>query len=242
MNLSRHWFVSLALLAGSSYASADGEIVDYSLRWSSAAPVSASESAADGSNLYRLSSLEQQIDVSDIDGEFQILLPQSGVNYSTHLKLAIDAQQQAAADKQSRGDVSLVSSLYQVGYGEQLSSWYGGVNLSVEQFNGDYQREEGDLWSVGLYAGSRFALTGLDADAPLWLLSLQGEYDEAYFDDNQSSTYAARGNWFLTPGVHWVADGFSLTAAVQVPLDSRRDNTDLDAPDYRLRADFERRF
>ena len=76
--------------------------------------------------------------------------------------------------------------------------------------------------------------------APLWLLSLQGDFDllDAEADVLGQEPEAA---WYLNPSLFWENPGFTFSAQMQVPVESAVSTED-EEPDYRLRAVFEKRF
>jgi hypothetical protein len=84
--------------------------------------------------------------------------------------------------------------------------------------------------------------TGLTATSPLWLLSLQGNFDVQ--ETNMGNEPEISSDWYFNPSLFWQHPGFTFSAQMQVPVDMAR-HTSPDGeqvPDYRLRAVFEKRF
>jgi len=130
------------------------------------------------------------------------------------------------------------SSLLGVSYGRIGKVWYGGVDLNLEQFTEeDDGVQKDDVVSLDFTTGRRLGFTGLDAASPLWLLSLQGNFDVA---DEGSKDLEDTGDWFLNPSLFWQRPGFTFSAQMQLPMNE--EVLDDDAPDYRLRAIFEKQF
>ena len=132
------------------------------------------------------------------------------------------------------------SSLLGVSYGRVGKVWYGGVDLNLEQFADEVGGvERDDVVSFDFTTGRRLGFTGLDAASPLWLLSLQGNFD-LHDEESAEQLEDSAGDWYLNPSLFWQRPGFTFSAQVQVPVgDEKFDN---DAPDYRLRAIFEKHF
>ena len=139
------------------------------------------------------------------------------------------------------GTAYVSSSLLGVSYGRLGRVWYGGIDVNLEQFSDDHQPDEPDVLSLDFTTGRRLGFTGLSADSPLWLLSLQGNFDVQDIDD--ADRIESAGDWYLNPSLFWQHPGFTFSAQVQVPVD--RPDLALspdDEPDYRLRAIFEKQF
>ncbi len=131
------------------------------------------------------------------------------------------------------------SSLLGVSYGRLGKVWYGGVDVNLEQFSDEINgTSKDDVVSLDFTTGRRLGFTGLDAASPLWLLSLQGNFD--INDEESSNQLEDSGDWFLNPSLFWQRPGFTFSAQVQVPMQEETFNDD--APDYRLRAIFEKQF
>ena len=220
----------------------NAEPIDYKLGVAQYAPVQSQTFDIDREGLYRLGTVTPIATLGAFD-QFKLVKPQFGVAYSTSINFSPTNRQnqQSAGDETPQGDISVVSRLYEIGFGEQRDQWYSGINLSLEQFESDYELQEGDLWQLGFTAGGRISLTGLGEDAPLWLLSLNGEYDQYAFKDASLDELINRGIWYVTPAVYWTTNNFSLSAGLQMPLDLLRGDAEED-PNYRIRANFNRRF
>jgi len=130
------------------------------------------------------------------------------------------------------------SSLLGVSYGRIGKVWYGGMDVNLEQFTDEISGDQpADVVSLDFTTGRRLGFTGLDTASPLWLLSLQGNFD---IQDEESQNLEDNGDWFLNPSLFWQRPGFTFSAQVQVPMSE--ETFDDDAPDYRLRAIFEKQF
>ena len=144
-------------------------------------------------------------------------------------------------DESSTDSTSFVSSsLLGVSYGRLGKVWYGGVDLNLEHFTEELQGEERDnVVSLDFTTGRRLGFTGLDASSPLWLLSLQGNFD-LYDEEALGREEEAGADWFLNPSLFWQRPGFTFSAQIQLPVNEEiQDN---ETPDYRLRAIFEKQF
>lgn len=180
-----------------------------------------------------------EVDVqSGISGEYRLQesMPavHSGFQYSAgfnveHERESID------------GTAYVSSSLLGLSYGRLGRVWYGGIDVNLEQFSSEHQPDASDTLSLDFTTGRRLGFTGLSADSPLWLLSLQGNFDMQ--DIEAADRIESAGDWYLNPSLFWQNPGFTFSAQVQVQVD-RPDQTlsPDDEPDYRLRAIFEKQF
>ena len=239
-----NFILPLAILSSvlSAPVNSNADTIDYTLGVAHQAPVASQAFDIDNEGLFRLGGVTPIARLGTFN-QFQLVEPQSGIAYSTSIRFSTVHRrfQQSADGETPQGDISMVSRLYQIGYGEQRDRWYSGINLSVEQFDSDYELREGDLWLLDFTAGGRISLTGLGADAPLWLLSLNGEYGQYRFKDASLDELINHGIWYVTPAVHWTTNDFSLSAGVQMPLDLVGGGAE-EEPNYRIRANFNHRF
>ena len=144
-------------------------------------------------------------------------------------------------DETLDGTALVSSSLLGVSYGRIGKVWYGGVDLNLEQFSDELDGEaRDDVVTFDFTTGRRLGITGLGATSPLWLLSLQGNFDLHNEESSNQLDDSAGGDWFLNPSLFWQRPGFTFSAQVQVPVGN--EVPDNDAPDYRLRAIFEKQF
>lgn len=135
------------------------------------------------------------------------------------------------------GTAYVSSGLLGLSYGRLGTLWYGGVDVNVEQFMHDGEGEESrDVLSVDFTTGRRMGWTGTSSLSPLWMLSLQGNLDL----QERSEDPEELGDWYLNPSLFWQNPGFTFSAQVQVPVEPTSESTV--APDYRLRAVFEKQF
>jgi len=158
-----------------------------------------------------------------------------GLSYSAGVRIEHD-------DEYTSDNTSFVSSsLLGVSYGRLGKVWYGGVDVNLERFADEFDgRERDDVVSLDFTTGRRLGFTGLDAASPLWLLSLQGNFDlhdEGAFEREDEE---AVGDWYLNPSLFWQRPGFTFSAQLQLPV--TEEIQDNETPDYRLRAIFEKQF
>lgn len=156
----------------------------------------------------------------------------SGLSYSAGVKL-----------DQERGDLAdtayISSRQLGVSYGRLGSVWYSGVDLSFGQFNYDSPlSESSEVLTFDVTTGRRLDWTGGQND-PMWLLSLRGNFDMQSSDEDIST--GDKSEWYLNPSLFWHNPDFTFSAQLEVPVDSEF-LRDLEEPDYRLRAVFEKSF
>jgi len=139
------------------------------------------------------------------------------------------------------GTAYVSSSLLGLSYGRLGRLWYGGIDVNLEQFADEHHEDRPDLLSLDVTTGRRLGITGLGTDAPLWLLSLRGDFD--LLDAEADRTREPESAWYLNPSLFWRHPGFTFSAEMEVPVDTEPSADAADeAPDYRLRAVFEKRF
>lgn|GEM_PF-590635 len=143
------------------------------------------------------------------------------------------------------GTAYVSSSLLGLSYGRLGRLWYGGIDVNLEQFDDErHGKDRPDVLSLDVTTGRRLGITGLGEGAPLWLLSVQGDFD--LLDEEADDTLEPESVWYLNPSLFWGHPGFTFSAGMQLPVPV--DSADADAPpddekpDYRLRAVFEKRF
>lgn len=159
-----------------------------------------------------------------------------GLEYSAGVRIEHE-------DADIDGTAYVSSSLLGLSYGRLGRLWYGGIDLNLERFADEhYGEDQPDVLSLDFTTGRRLGFTGLTAASPLWLLSLQGNFDVHETDvGNEPET---NSDWYFNPSLFWQHPGFTFSAQMQVPVDmDRHSSSDGEqAPDYRLRAVFEKRF
>lgn len=156
-----------------------------------------------------------------------------GLQYSAGLRLEYD-------DEHIDGTAYVSSSLLGLSYGRLGRLWYGAIDVNLEQFSSDRPGAEGyDVLSLDVTTGRRLGITGLDANSPLWMLSVQGNLDMD--ERNSNEDLNASSAWFINPSLFWQQPGFMFSAQMQVPLEFETLD-DEGEPDYRLRAVFEKQF
>ena len=160
-------------------------------------------------------------------------VPKDGLEYSAGLKI-----EQEEAD--IGGSAYISSSLLGLSYGRLGRLWYGGIDVNLEQFaNNFHGSEQPDVLSLDVTTGRRLGFTGLSTHSPLWLLSVQGNFDVDGSEVRRE--HDGRSDWYLNPSLYWQQPGFTFSAQMQVPIQFETLNADGEA-DYRLRAVFEKQF
>ena len=157
-----------------------------------------------------------------------------GLEYSAGLRLEHE-------NAQLDGTAYVSSSLLGLSYGRLGSLWYGAIDVNLEQFSPDRSgsEESAEVLSLDVTTGRRFGFTGLDANSPLWMLSVQGSVDMNEWGVNDD--LEASSDWYINPSLFWQQPGFRFSAQMQVPLEFETLD-DEGTPDYRLRAVFEKQF
>ena len=158
-----------------------------------------------------------------------------GLRYSAGVRIEHE-------DADIDGTAYVSSSLLGLSYGRLGRLWYGGFDVNLEQFADERHGEDRpDVLSLDVTTGRRLGITGLGADAPLWLLSLQGDFD--LIDAEADAAREPESAWYLNPSLFWRHPGFTFSAGMQLPVEAAVSPEDDDEkPDYRLRAVFEKRF
>lgn len=166
-----------------------------------------------------------------------------GFSYSAGIALDHD-NETLTGDDEFPGDAHFISSR-QLGihYGRLGSVNYSGVDLSFRQFkdaaeSSASERDDKELWSLGVTTGRRFALTGLDNNDPIWTVSLRGQFN---LIDKPNDTVAVENQqWYLSPGLHWENNSFRMSADVLMPFMQSGEYEE--ETDYRIRAKIQKRF
>lgn len=144
-------------------------------------------------------------------------------------------------DEAIDGTAYVSSSLLGLSYGRLGRLWYGGIDVNLEQFTADpFGEAQPDVLSLDVTTGRRLSITGLSMHSPLWLLSVQGNFD-ILEGVNGSQGMNSSGDWYLNPSLFWQQPGFTFSAQMQVPVEFETLD-DKGKPDYRLRAVFEKQF
>jgi len=187
-----------------------------------------------GFDLFEAPKLDIQSSLIGLDGlNPSVSLLNNGLEYSAGLRLE---HEDAGID----GTAYVSSSLLGLSYGRLGRLWYGAIDVNLEQFSADrFGSEASDVLSLDVTTGRRFGLTGLDADSPLWMLSVQGNLDMNDWENNEDLD--ASSAWSINPSLFWQQPGFTLSAQMQVPMEFQTLDDDGE-PDYRLRAVFEKQF
>lgn len=156
-----------------------------------------------------------------------------GFQYSAGLKVE---HEDAIID----GTAYVSSSLLGLSYGRLGRLWYGGIDVNLEKFSDNwYGSGQPDILSLDVTTGRRLGFTGLTAHSPLWLLSVQGNFDVQ--DEVTGEQDEKKGAWSLNPSLLWQQPGFTFSAQMQLPVEVEAFD-EAGQPDYRLRAVFEKQF
>ena len=193
-----------------------------------------SRKGAYGLNIFTQPHFDVQSRLIDSSGiPATVTLLSEGFEYSAGVRIEHE-------DADIDGTAYVSSSLLGLSYGRLGRLWYGGIDVNLEQFADDQFGEDyPDVISLDVTTGRRLKLTGLGADSPFWLLSVQGDFD--VHDVENSSDLETTREWFLNPSLYWQQPGFTFSAQMQLPVETETIDSN-DAPDYRLRAVFEKQF
>ncbi|MBX2825322.1 MAG: hypothetical protein KTR33_11380 [Gammaproteobacteria bacterium] len=157
----------------------------------------------------------------------------NGLSYSAGIKIEHEDKDLADTAYVSSGQLGL-------SYGRLGQVWYSGVDLSIGQFSSlSPEQSSGEILSLDFTTGRKVGLTGVGPHAPLWLFSLQGNFDIQTGSGDREVEESA--DWYLNPSLFWRNPDFTFAAQLQVPVDSDV-LKDFEEPDYRLRALFEKHF
>lgn len=193
-----------------------------------------SREGAYGLNMFGRPEIDVRTDL-ETSYAFRNYLPDlhSGFTYSAGVKVEHE-------DEDIDGTAYVSSSTLGLSYGRLGRVWYGGVDVNLEKFDDDiHGSDQPDVLSLDVTTGRRLGLTGLTSESPLWLLSLQGNFDMQEIE--ASGELLDSSAWFLNPSLFWENPAFTFSAQLQLPVDVVADDSPSD-PDYRLRAIFEKRF
>lgn len=156
-----------------------------------------------------------------------------GLSYSAGIKIEHE-------DEDIYGTAYVSSGQLGVSYGRLGRVWYRGLDVSLGQFAGYHPLiDTSEVLSFDLTTGLKLGWTGVGADDPLWLLSLEGNFD-VQSNDGTTAT-GDDGDWYLNPSLFWRGPEFTFSAQLQVPVDSDF-LRDFEEPDYTLKAIFEKQF
>jgi len=104
-------------------------------------------------------------------------------------------------------------------YGYEGRKWYRWASIRY-RINGtnDAGLQRGEKLLFDLVGGIRFRPTGyLEADT-VWLLELNGEYDDRAGLNGTTLANTGGTEWFLSPGIFWTKRNFAIKAGVQIPI------------------------
>jgi len=193
-----------------------------------------SREASYGLGLFSDADVEVNSRVLDSTGNPQVIPDlNEGLEYTAGLRLESE-------DIDIDGTVYVSSSQLGLSYGRLGRLWYGGIDVNLEQFaDSFYGSERPDVLSLDVTTGRRLGFTGLSTNSPLWLLSVQGNFDMR--DAFKMTDNSSQADWYLNPSLFWKQPGFTFSAQMQVPIQFETLN-DAGEPDYRLRAVFEKQF
>jgi len=168
------------------------------------------------------------------DGSVPVISPiNQGLEYSAGVKIE---HEEVDID----GTSYISSSQLGLSYGRLGRLWYGGIDLNLEKFESDvFGDSQSDVLSLDVTTGRRLGFTGLSTHSPLWLLSVQGNFDMDSTESRHENE--GLGDWTINPSLFWQNPGFTFSAQMQVPIEFETLNAEGE-PDYRLRAVFEKQF
>ncbi len=104
-------------------------------------------------------------------------------------------------------------------YGYEGRKWYrwASIRYRINSTN-DAGLRRGEKLLFDLVGGIRFKPTGyLEADT-VWLLELNGEYDDRAGLNGTTLANTGGTEWFLSPGIFWTKRNFAIKAGVQIPI------------------------
>ena len=192
-----------------------------------------SREGAFGFDLFDAKSIDVQSSLVGVDGLNPTSTLHEGLEYSAGVTFEYE-------DEQIDGTAYVSSSLLGLSYGRLGQLWYGAIDVNLEQFSPDrLGNDASDILSLDVTTGRRFGITGLDANSPLWMLSLQGNLTVDEWEENHE--IESSSDWFVNPTLFWQQPGFKFSAQMQVPIQFETLDEQGD-PDYRLRAVFEKQF
>ncbi len=232
--------VALGLGADGSTSTIDslnserGQQTEFSFKLKPKRPGFSKESSY-GLGLFSVSDADVEVNsrVLGVAGDAQIPELNDGLAYSAGLRFE---QEDADID----GTAYVSSSQLGLSYGRLGRLWYGGIDVNLEQFaDSFYGSDQPDVLSLDVTTGRRLGFTGLTDNSPLWLLSVQGNFDMR--DAFNMSDNSSQADWYLNPSLFWKQPGFTFSAQMQVPIQFETLNA-AGEPDYRLRAVFEKQF
>lgn len=178
-----------------------------------------------------------RLDVRSIPGSGSLNISTSGLHNGLEYSAGVRLEHETEAID---GTAYVSSSLLGLSYGRLGRLWYGAIDVNIEQFSADdFGNAASDVLHLDVTTGRRFGFSGLDANSPLWMLSVQGNVDVNQWEDNDD--LEASSDWFINPSLFWQQPGFMFSAQMQLPVQFETLN-DEGLPDYRLRAVFEKQF
>jgi hypothetical protein len=162
---------------------------------------------------------------------YELPRPDTGLSYRAALRVVDEAG--------SDGFPVIRGSSLGLSYGTYSRDWFHGVDVNLADEEATDLRDRYPLWSLGYTAGRHFEWPWRGSSAPMWLLSLRGDFADEKLSSRDSQP-SQLGDWYLTPSLFWEAPEFTLSAGIELPM--VESDQFVDEPDYRLRATFQRRF
>jgi len=170
---------------------------------------------------------------SNVNAGDSVLKIHQGLSYSAGVKIEHE-------DEDISGTAYVSSSQLGISYGRLGRVWYNGLDVSLGQFTDTHpDLDSSEVLSFDLTAGRRMGWTGIGSEDPLWLLSLEGNFD--MHGEHNDKVTSEDGEWSLNPSLFWRNPGFTFSAELQLPMDSQF-LRNFEEPDYKLRAIFEKHF
>jgi len=124
-------------------------------------------------------------------------------------------------------------------YGYESIKWYHWASVRY-RFNGenDADLQKGNKVLVDFVGGWRPTPPEYTKPDTVWLLELNGEFDDKAERNGNKIADSGGTEWFVSPGIFWTKRNFAIKAGVQLPvyndLNGNQDNSD-----YRAKMTFE---
>lgn len=165
-------------------------------------------------------------------------------------KDALGVQQSAAfllkLNLASSGDqvsTSTTDVLLGLTYGFESLKWYRWASIRY-RYNQDRfirnlgEMHRGDRFFIDFSAGYRAQLNDYRAADTVWLIELNGEFNQSNQLNGFEIADSGGNQWFVSPGIMWTLRNFAVKAGVQIPLYSNLNGAQPDS-NYRARLEFE---
>ncbi len=128
-------------------------------------------------------------------------------------------------------------------YGYESLKWYRWASIRY-RFNQDRtlnnqdDLQRGDRLFVDLAGGYRPKINDYREADTVWLLELNGEYNQSNLFNGVGINNTGGSQWFVSPGILWTLRNFAIKAGLQIPLSANLKGDQANS-DYRARLEFE---